>query len=250
AAPQRSRVYPFSGRIVCQCGGHLVGTYRNDRDARYYLCSANTNSALTGERCPIPPRTLRADTLEALLWEPIRATLADPGRLLEAAMLHAEHPGPNADQLADNATGLGRRLAEIEAERLRTFRDAKQLGLTNPEIKSLLGQLSADHDELTSELRRLRRQAELFDARVDPSHQARRLASQAAARLDSPNRETQAQLIELLDIRVKRTVDGYEISGAIPIEAPDQAGKIGTRALQHRCQDFAAFTFSSRVPNP
>jgi hypothetical protein len=148
-------------------------------------------------------------------------------------LLHAEHPGPNADQVAVNARELQRRLAEIEAERLRTFRDAKQLGLTNAEIKNLLGQLAAEHDELTSELRRLQRQAELLDARVDPTREVRRLAVEAAARLDSPDLETQAQLVDLLDIRVKRTVDGYEITGAIPIEVPDQAGKIRAGTLRH-----------------
>ncbi len=232
-APRKARTYPFSGRIVCECGGHLVGTYRNDRDARYYMCSSNTNSALTGERCPIRPRQLAAETLEALLWEPIRAALTDPQQLLEAATLHAHHPGHDPDQLGDTITDRRTKLAGVEAERLRTFRDAKALGLTNPEIKTLLDQLAVTHSELTAELRRLERQAELLETQVDPLEQARKLASVAVATLDDADLETQSQLVTLLDIRVKRSADGYEISGAIPIESPSQDGKIETGALQH-----------------
>ncbi len=233
AAPRKTHLYPFSGRIVCECGGHLVGTYRNDRDARYYVCSSNTNSALTGERCPLRPRQLAAETLEARLWEPIRAALADPQRLLEAATLNAHQPGPDPDQLVDTIADRKRKLAGIEAERLRTFRDAKTLGLTNPEIKTLLDQLAAKHSEITAELRRLERQAELLQAQVDPLEQAQRLASVAVARLDDGDLETQSQLVSLLDIQVKRSSDGYEITGAIPIESPSQDGKIATGAPQH-----------------
>ncbi len=233
AAPRKAHIYPFSGRIVCECGGHLVGTYRNDRDARYYVCSSNTNSALTGERCPIPPRQLAAKTLEGLLWGPIRAALADPQRLLEAATLNAHQPGPDPDQLTDTIADRKDKLAGVEAERLRIFRDAKTLGLTNPEIKTLLDQLAAEHSELTAELRRLERQAELLQAQVDPLEQARKLASVAVARLDEGDLETQSQLVMLLDIQVKRSSDGYEITGAIPIESPSQDGKIATGALQH-----------------
>ncbi len=228
-APRKIHMYPFSGRIVCQCGGHMVGSYRNDRDARYYICSSNTNSALTGERCPIQPRQIRAEELETLLWEPIRAALDDPKRLLEAATLHTEHPGHDPDQLGDTITDRKGRLARVKAERLRIFRDAKTLGLTNPEIKTLLDQLAAEHSELTAELRRLERQAQLLEAQIDPLEQAHKLASVAAARLDDGDLETQSQLVALLDIQVKRSNDSYEITGAIPIES----GKIETGALQH-----------------
>ena len=231
ATPRKAHLYPFSGRIVCECGGHLVGTYRNDRDARYYVCSSNTNSALTGERCPLRPRELKAEPLETLLWEPIRTALANPQRLQEAATLNAHHPGPDPDQLTDTIADRKDKLAGIEAERLRTFQDAKTLGLTNPEIKTLLDQLAVKHSELTAELRRLERQAELLQAQVDPLEQAQKLASVAVARLDEGDLETQSQLVTLLDIQVKRSSDAYEITGAIPIESPSQDGKIATGDL-------------------
>ncbi|HUU61087.1 MAG TPA: recombinase family protein [Acidimicrobiia bacterium] len=233
--PQKRHTYPFSGRVACECGGRLVGTYRNDRAARYYVCNRAANSAVTGRKCPAHPHNHRADRLETLLWGPIRATLADPGRLQAAALAQAEGKGPDPAELRSRTADRRRRLGSIGEERVRTFRDARQLGLTNPEIRHLLSQLAEEHDTLSRELRTLEAQVRLAESRSDPIAQARRLAQAAVATLDNPTLGDQAALIDLLDIQVTPTQDGYEIAGSIPLttEQVTTDGKMATREPQH-----------------
>lgn len=131
-APQKRHGYPFSGRVACECGGRLVGTFRRDRGVRYYVCNRSVNSAITGRRCTARPQRHRADRLEALLWEPIRATLADPQRLRAAALAHSQDRGRDMAELRSRIADRRRRLDLIGEERVRTFRDARQLGSHQP----------------------------------------------------------------------------------------------------------------------
>jgi hypothetical protein len=93
----------------------------------------------------------------------------------------------------------------------------------------VLAELASELDELEREIRTL--EGQLLRARRNPDTSAnlRRLAAAAAARLDNPDLETQTAVIELLDIRVKATADGYEISGSIPLDMEAFDGKMPTR---------------------
>jgi len=231
-APRKAHLYPLSGRVSCQCGGHLVGTYRKDRAARYYVCSRSTNSALTGQRCPHPPRARRADPLEVLLWEPIRDLLSDPSRLQAAALAHADQPRPDPEELQAQVSDCQRRLKQIDAERLRTFRDAPQAGLTPPETHQILAQLADEHDETTRELRTLEGRLRVTETEHDPVALAGQLAQTASAKLDTATLQDQADLLTLLDIHITATEDGYEIAGSIPLGDQQSDGKILTRDPQ------------------
>lgn len=231
---RKAHTYPFSGRVACECGGRLVGAYRNDRHTRQYVCNRSINSAITGRRCPARPHNFRADRLETLLWEPIRATLADPERLQAATLAHTADTGPDPGELRSRIADRTRRLASIADERVRTFRDARQAGLTNPEIRRILSQLGEEHDTISRELRTLEAHLRQAQATADPLAQAQELAQRAAAALEHPTLEDQAAIIALLDIQVTPTGGGYEIAGSIPLAGADTtAGKLRTRELQH-----------------
>ncbi len=226
--PRKAHTYPFSGRVACQCGGWLVGSYRNDRDTRQYVCNRSINSAITGRNCPARPHYFRADRLEALLWEPIRATLADPERLQAAALAHADRrQGPDPAQLRTRIADRTRRLDEISEDRTRTFLDARQLGLTKPEIRRILDQLAGEHDTLSRELRILQAELRFAETTGDPIAQARRLAETAAEALEHATLEDQAAIVDFLGLRVTPTDGGYEINGTIPLAgAKATSGKL------------------------
>ncbi|MBN2113239.1 MAG: recombinase family protein [Acidimicrobiia bacterium] len=231
-APDKRHLYPFSGRVACECGGRLVGTWRNDRAVRCYVCNRHVNAAITGRRCTARPHWHRADRLETLLWEPIRATLADPDRLQAAALAHTGQEGPDPAELDARIADRRRRLDLVTDERVRTFRDARHLGLTNPEIRRILSQLSEEHDTLTRELRTLEQQARLAASRTDPIAQAHRLVQAAAVALGHPTLGDQAALIALLDIQATPVEGGYEVTGSIPLTTEDGTpGKMLTGEL-------------------
>ncbi|HUU61699.1 MAG TPA: hypothetical protein VMX37_04885, partial [Acidimicrobiia bacterium] len=172
---------------------------------------------------------------EALLWEPIRATLADPERLQAAALAHAERrQGPDPAQLRARITDRTHRLNEIGEERIRTFRDARQLGLTKPEIRRILDQLAEEHDTVSRELRTLQAELRFAETAGDPIAQARRLADTAAEALEHATLEDQAAIVDLLGLRVTPIDGGYEIDGAIPLAGvKTTSGKLLAKELQH-----------------
>ena len=126
---------------------------------------------------------------------------------------------------------LERRIDHVASGRGRTFRDGPQAGLSNPEIRQLLGELAEEHAELTWEVKTLKGRLGLLQNKLDWATQARRIAVIASAKLETATPDDQVALIELLDIRAKALDDGYEISGSIPLETPDSRGEIDRRLL-------------------
>ena len=230
----KHRTYPLSGRITCRCGQkQLVGVYRNDRDTRYYMCPRNTSSAVTGDKCPIHPRQQRAQNLEDIIWQAITQTLADPERLRHAAAQWASQHTPTGPDPTQERNTLQRRLAEIDSERLRTFRDAPRLGLTDTETQNLLTDLDNERETLTTQLDRFKQLDRLAQQAVDwPTH-LDHLADTAQHRLQTLDPDTRAEILELLQIEVAPTDTGYTIQGTIPTQ-PQQPGNIPKEALQRR----------------
>jgi septal ring factor EnvC (AmiA/AmiB activator) len=167
------------------------------------------------------------------LWEPIRVTLADPKRLEAAAAGLLAEQGPDPVDLAARIKDHERRLEAITKDRMRTFREAPHLGLTNDETRRLLRQLADEHEELGREISNLQGQLHVIETQLDPIARAQQLTAIAAANLNDATLEDQATTVELLDIRIKTIADGYEISGSVPLDDHLTGGKIPTRDLQH-----------------
>ena len=229
--PKR-RPYPLSGRLLCRCGQkHLVGVYRRDRNARYYVCPRNVSSAITDDKCPVHPRLQRAQPVEDLIWQATVDNLGEPDQLRAAAQQWLEREASQAPHLAKERAQTESRLNQIEGERIRTFRDAKRLGLTDHETTQLLVELADEQAELQQRLDQLEPAEAFSPADPDWPETTEALAKQARQRLATSDPELQARILELLQIEITPTPSGYTIEGTIPIDT-DQRGHMATEVLR------------------
>lgn len=224
----KHRTYPLSGRLQCRCGqANLVGVYRNDRDARYYMCPRNASSAVTGDKCPIHPRQQRAEPIEDTIWAAIAQTLSDPTRLRKAASDWFAQQAQAIPDRARQSEALQARLEAIEAERVRTFRDGGRLGLTDHEVSQLLDQLAEERQQIEDQLAMIRPPS-VHPDETDADELERLIM--ANIRLQASDENTRAEILDLLDVAVQASETGYTVQGTIPLD-PGAAGNIETPAL-------------------
>jgi DNA invertase Pin-like site-specific DNA recombinase len=213
----KHRTYPLSGRLQCACGqSHLVGVYRKDRDTRYYMCTRNISSAVTNDKCPIHPRQQRAQPIEDTIWTAITDTLTDRDQLTDAVNRWNAQHDLDAKAHAVQIAALTKRLSEIKAERLRTFRDARRLGLDDLEVETLLDDLATEHDTIQRQLD----QADTVALAQDPTlTDLDQLITNAPNLLLEADDNTRAQILDLLHVQVTPTDHGYHIDASIPLDA-------------------------------
>ena len=213
----KHRTYQLSGRLQCQCGqSHLVGIYRKDRDARYYMCTRNISSAITNDRCPISPRLQRAQPIEDTIWTAVTQTLTDQGQLTQAIdRWNAQHHIDAQAHTARIAT-YTKRLDEIKAERLHTFRDARRLGLEDHEVEALLRELATEHETIQHQLDESNAAALVQDPTAT---NLERVIREANSRLADADDNTRAAILDLLQVQVTPTEHGYHIDASIPLDA-------------------------------
>ncbi len=226
----QSRSYPLSKRLLCLCGGTRVGHYRNDRGHRYYICSRNTSNAIDQDPCPISPRYRRADDIEQLIWNQLQETISDPERLFKAAAAALDEYREAAPRRTELRAELEARLDEIKSERVRTFRDAKRLGLDDDEIRQILDDLADERTSIEDQLEQFQDEPHVADL-ADISERLERIAHTSAADLSEADLDKQKEILELLNVEVVPSEDGYTINGTLPYWAGER-GKMATQAPQ------------------
>ncbi len=126
------KIYPLSGRLHGTCGHPFHGIGRADRNVIRYRCRWGRDTP-HHDRCPEP--TVRAEEVEAAVWESVRGLLADPDRLMAQA---AEHLG-----LLDGAATVERDAltrSRVQVERLQqALTDATATGLKAGSTRSPCG---------------------------------------------------------------------------------------------------------------
>lgn len=184
----------------------------------YYICNRNPTSALTYDRCPLKPRTRRAQDIEDLVWETTTDVLSDRGLLSNAIQRWNQTHDEDAETTSGRLATYRKRLDEIRAERLRTFRDGRRLGLSDLEVEDLLQQLAAEPDHIEGQIASISSATLAQDlTRTDLSQ----LLQQAPRRLAHADVDTRAVILELLDVTVTPTEDGYHIEASIPLDPDD-----------------------------
>ncbi|MCP3996371.1 MAG: recombinase family protein [bacterium] len=227
---EQHRPYPLSKRLLCDCGGTRVGHYRNDRGHRYYICNRNTSNAINQDTCPVSPRYRRADDIERLIWNQLQETISNPERLYTAASAALDEYREAAPRRTELRAELQARLNEIKQERVRTFRDAKRLGLDDDEVRQILNDLSNERSTIEDQLEQCEQEPHIADL-AEISERLERIAHTSAADLTDADLDKQKEILELLDVQVMPNEDGYTINGTLPYWAGER-GKMATQAPQ------------------
>ena len=178
---------------------------RNGTWHRYYYCRNHDPLRAGGESRRCPERNIRADALDAFVFDHIRAAITHPDQLLageQAVTLHT--PIPDDELLAAELARLDRKIDAADAERRRLI-DLYQGGFIElPEMQRRATEVSSRRKELQH------KRTSLADERtaLARDNQLRRRVHDFAARIhtviDTLDDTQKQQLLRLLieDVRV------------------------------------------------
>jgi site-specific DNA recombinase len=233
------------GLIVCGSCGVRTNCHRmrarNGTFHRYYWCRNHDTLRAGGEDRRCPQRNIRADALDAFVFEQVRAALLRPDVLLvgERAVA-ATSPVPDDDILVAELARLDRKLEATDAER-RRLADLYQAGLLDlhevqrrsRDVEARRRQLAGRRDQLASERRQLVADNEL-------ARRVRDFASRATAGIDKLDFKQRQQLVRLVvdEVRVNSWQVAIHLRIALDPAAPSTetaaASRPGGRAREVR----------------
>jgi site-specific DNA recombinase len=215
-------------RGLVECGHCGVGVNchkmrgRNGAFHRYYYCRNHDVLRAGGHDRRCPERNIRANELDAFVFEQVRAALLDPRQLIAGERAVITATPPNEDELiAAQLKHLESALGATERERLRLL-DAYQAGLLELDeltrrtatLTTRRGQLAKERDatsdrsaELASQ-NRLRRGLAQFAQRV-------------AASLDELDFDARQRLLRLVVEKVR--VQGWQVEIHLKIPLQDDS---------------------------
>lgn len=217
-------------RGLIQCGHCSVGCSchkmrgRNGSTHRYYYCRNHDVLRAGGEDRRCPERNIRADELDAFVFEQVRRALLDPEQLIagERAVI-AGAPASDDELVANQLERLERRLSQTGNERERLL-DAYQAELIDlDQLTKRTKEIGVRREELATEQSALRgRQAELSQ-----QNRLRRgiagFAERVAASLDELDFEGRQRLMRLVVEKVR--VSGWRVEIHLKIPLADDPGE-------------------------
>lgn len=193
------KVYPLSGRIVGTCGHPFHGIGRADRTLVRYRCRWGRDTP-HHDRCPEP--TVRAEAVEAEVWEQVRGLLADPELLMAQA---SDHLG-----LLDGAAGVERDAlvrAQLQVERLQqaltdATTSALKAAVDAETLRQVTAQLQQELAQARDHVRMVAAMRSQTEANASRVVQVRKLAAIAQERLAGADKALQQRVLDLLDVKV------------------------------------------------
>jgi len=217
--------YLLKGRVRCACGRSMRGHGSFKRKQRYYHCWATHKSHRHEIEKPCNARMVRADELEDMVWNQVKAVLLDPSMLI-AVIEQRQRSGDS--HLDDELSTVQKAISALDRQERRLLR--------------LYGKASIDEKKLDDEIARIKTEKEAWEeqhreleARLEAEREIRknRLSIEAYCKRASRNIEEftfedKRKAIDALDIVAHVDGERIAITGRIPLQArtadllPDQ----------------------------
>jgi len=215
------------GLVRCGACGACLNSHKLGRNAdkvhRYYTCRNKARSGVPGQqRCP--ERSVRADVLDAFVFEQVKAALLRPEVLCAGeAALRAATPSTDDELLGAELDRLTRKIDNNRAER-RRLADLYQSGLLElNEVQRRAREVDTRHDTLARQRDELiaQRQQLAIDNRLQ--QRVSDFARRAALGVDKLNFQQRQQLLRLIVDHVSVTGWQVEIHLRIPLDEDPRA---------------------------
>jgi site-specific DNA recombinase len=258
-SPRRTEPGTFLLRRLARCGrcGVKLACHRARREyglARYYLCPHHDPVRAGGEDRRCTERRIRADELDAFVYDQVQALLARPELLAAGeAAVAAQAPVPDDELLSTQLDRLDRRAQAAQAER-RRLADLYQAGVIEAaELARRAAELQSRRQHLDDERQALITQRAELTAHNRLSRRIEAFAARALAGLDRLDFNGRQQLLRLVleDVRIQ----GWqvELRVRIPLDqtppddtaAPAPSRRTGTRDRSPRGSGQAKEAVSS-----
>jgi len=226
------REYLLRGLIKCAvCGKTYCGSYsllgpKRSRQRAYYRCNGKTQwKKLVKPRCP--SQNLRADEIEAVVWEDIKNFCKSPDVVLEQLLSQRK---PIDESISDTLAQVSTQIAELKRQEINLIKISTTSREANPQmLDDLLAGNHREQDELiayraTLELQKLRAET-LEDDLVAVASRLARLGDRIDQASFGERRRAVEELVK--DIQVEpQTIDGKTIpvvTITYRFSEPDQA---------------------------
>jgi site-specific DNA recombinase len=236
-SPRRAEPGAFLLKGLVKCGVCGVGTNchkmrgRNGTWHRYYYCRNHDALRAGGEEHRCPERNIRADALDAFVFDQVRAALLEPAILLAGEQaVTLTQPIPDDELLAAELARLDRKIDNAAAEKRRLV-DLFQAGLIEmPELQRRSREVAIRHNELTTKRAALAAERTALARGNLLRRRVTDFAKQVHAVIDQLNREQRQHLMRLLIEAIHVSGSHVQIQLHIPLDPPDPDG---TRPKPH-----------------
>jgi site-specific DNA recombinase len=210
-----AREWELRGLMRCSCGSKMQTKTTNPHGKytyHYYICVSRNDLRNMGS---CRQRVLRAEEVEAEVWEFVSSLLKDLERLRAGyeRMIENERKARRGDP-EQEAQLWAEKIAECA--RLRTaYQDQQAAGLmTLEELASKLGELDETRRHAERELAALKgHQQRITELEADRDTLMEYVESVIPERLDNLTGEQRNKVYRMLRLEVKPTPDGYQITG-------------------------------------
>lgn len=195
----------LTGKIYGPCGRHYIGTVVKGRPTYRPQCKRRPKPG----QGPCGCRQFSAELLDEAIWAEVTETLGNRDRLLKLASLWLEQGTTSED-----SSGEIERLEEQAHKLTRAIERTKDAAFLEDDPTALLERVARYRSELASVRSRLDSLRVVAPKAREASGRLSELASladRAAERLQAMTPEQQAELVELLELRVE--VDGPLVGG-------------------------------------
>jgi len=212
--------YLLRNHIFCAiCGKPMVGHCLNKK-YRYYQCSSARPHENTEKICQA--KYVRANELEATVWEKTRETISNPELILnEIQNQLAKVSGQGNLQTIDaDIQGLETSLSGYE-RRKENLLEAMELGVfSKDEILDRLNKLKRLRQDDETKLNDLRKMKDNMAGLTDAKIKLGELYDGVLENLHDCTPPLKRQLFDALDLKVYASTESVEIRGIIPLELP------------------------------
>jgi site-specific DNA recombinase len=221
-----AREWELRGLMRCSCGSRMQTKTTNPHGYtyHYYTCVRRNELRNMG---PCRQRVLRAEEVEAEVWEFVSELLMDPAKV-EAGMrrlIEQERQARRGDP-EQEAEVWAERIAECA--RLRAAYQDQQAArlMTLDELATRLGELDETRRLAERELAAIKDQQQRVEELESDRDALRRYIAELPIALDNLSGEERNKVYRMLRLEVKPTPEGYEITGVFLQKGTDALEEI------------------------
>lgn len=199
--------YLLSGYLKCACGRAMSGEYFSDH--RYYSCTWRNNHHAKLEEHICKMRSIRADAIEADVWESIVEMFSDTARLERLLRIAQQEELSALNPKQDEYAAIREMIANTEREAVEIGQALQRAsGIVAKSLEDNIREVNRRYDALNARLEVL--QAEMSSARLTDNviQDALQFAQDIRTGIENADYETKRRNLELLQVKVP--VDGRQ----------------------------------------
>lgn len=211
--PKRAnaQIYPLSERLHSTCGSYYVGQKQTLTGQRWYRCNGKQERYVGAPVCGC--NGIPAELVETELWDLLVQILSDPEKLQEAAAEYLEMTAEQSVNFEDRIKDLDKQIevqqraikATVTVTAKMAATEGKEDHEIEAEVESAAAPLMAEKvklEKLRAEVVQWQRESDAAQGRV---RDLRKLADTARRRLHKLTLSEQAEVMGLLDLKVRVT---------------------------------------------